>query len=258
MIENLHASFINLDHRKDRLAHMTEQLKKISLPIERMRGIPWKEYLINNPEKAEAVTTMINRTPGAIGCHFSQVAVMEEAYKQQKHAGVFEDDVIFCDDFDKRLEYIDNWTESHDWDVIWLGASFHVNPPYWHKFGVSGMPPDCSAQLGKDCEPTDDPRLIRTYGAYVTFAYIVNYNSMDKIFKLFDEHLHTSIGIDWLFIKLQPQLKCFSFVPGCVMQGDWNSDIGNGMTVWSGQLKNGPYVFQKRMEDFNPETFKWI
>lgn len=254
MVENLYASFINLDWRIDRLAHMDNQLSKVnSFKAIRTRGIPYKEIPCS-PE----TDIMFNRTPGAIGCHFSQVSVMKEAQRQGKNALVMEDDIIFCDDFDKRLAYIDKWTDNHDWDIVWLGASFHVNPPYWHKIGQSGMPPDCSAQLGKDCEPTDDPRMIKTYGAYVTFAYIVNLNSMDKIFALFDRHLHTSIGIDWLFIKLQPQLKCFSFVPGCIMQMDNMSDIGNGMTVWSGQLNNGPYVFQKRMEDFDPTTYKWL
>lgn len=252
MLENLHASFINLDHRTDRLAHMTEQVKKTKLNITRTRGIPWKEI----PESPQT-QVMRNRTPGAIGCHFSQVQVMKDAQTQGKHALVMEDDIIFCEDFDTRLEYIDNWTKTHAWDVIWMGASFHVNPPYWHKHGESGMRPNCSAQLGYDAKVTDDPRMIRTFGAYVTFAYIVNYESMDKIFRLFDEHLHTSIGIDWLFIKLQPQLNCFSFVPGCVMQMDNMSDIGTGMTVWSGQLRNGPYVFQKNMTDFDPLTFNW-
>lgn len=252
MIENLYASFINLDHRADRLMHMGGQLENIKLNVTRTRGIPWKEI----PDSPETMT-MRNRTPGAIGCHYSQVHVMKTAQKQGKHACVFEDDIIFCDDFNKRLEYIDKWCDSHDWDVFWLGASFHVNPPFWHKVGQSGMTPDCSAQLGYDVKCTDDPRIVRTYGAYITFAYIVNLKSMDKIFALFDRHLHTSIGIDWLFIKLQPQLKCFAFVPGCVMQMDNESDIGTGMTVWSGQLRNGPYVFQKKMEDFNPETFAW-
>ena len=185
MIENLYSGFLNLDHRKDRLDHMTRQIEKISLKPIRHRGKKPQEYDLSNPK----YSVMLNRTPGAIACHEGQVEIMKEAQRQGKHAAVFEDDVIFCDDFDKRMEHIDNWTKTHEWDVIWLGASFHVHPPYWHKFGQSGMPPDCSAQLGKDCEPTDDPRMIRTYGAYVTFAYIVNFNSMDKIFKLFDEHL---------------------------------------------------------------------
>lgn len=254
MVENLYASFINLDHRTDRRAHMERELTKSAiLKAVRTRGTPWQEAQAD-PAK---VAVMLNRTPGAIGCHFSQVAVMKEGQRQGKNALVMEDDIIFCEDIDKRLTYIDKWTETHEWDVIWLGASFHAPVPYWHKKGESGMPPDCSAQLGYDVQVTDDPRMIRTFGAYVTFAYIVNLNSMDKIFALFEEHLHTSIGIDWLFIKLQPQLKCFSFVPGCVMQGDWMSDIGNGMTVWSGQLNNGPYVWKNKMEEFEPTTFTW-
>jgi len=42
-----------------------------------------------------------------------------------------------------------------------------------------------------------------------------------------------------------------------VMQMDNKSDIGNGDTIWSGQLKNGAYVFQDKMEDFDPTTYKW-
>lgn len=252
MVENLYSSFINLDHRTDRLAHMRAQLGRVGLDAFRTRGIHWSDI----PPSPET-EVMRNRTPGAIGCHFSQVKVMKDAQEQGKHALVMEDDIIFCDDFNVRLGLIDKWCDSHEWDVFWLGASFHVNPPFWHKVGESGMRPNCSAQLGYDVKCTEDPRIVRTFGAYITFAYIVNVNSMDKIFSMFDQHLHTSIGIDWLFIKLQPQLKCFAFVPGSVMQMDNMSDIGNGMTVWSGQLNNGPYVFQKTMEEFNPETFNW-
>lgn len=253
LINDSHICFVNLDHRGDRLKHMGEELNRIGLHAHRVRGLMPNEYS-GDPAKVEV---MRKRTPGAIGCHMSQVFIMREALRLGKHAWVMEDDIIFCEDFNKRIEYINTWMESNEWDVFWLGASFHVNPPYWHRIGKSGMQPDCSAQLGKDCETTSDPRIIRTYGAYVTFAYIVNLKSIDKILKLFDEHLHTSIGIDWLFIKLQPQLKCFSFVPGSVMQMDNKSDIGNGITVWSGQLNNGPYVFQKRMEDFEPANYKW-
>jgi hypothetical protein len=105
--------------------------------------------------------------------------------------------------------------------------------------------------------------MVRTYGAFSTYAYIVNHNSIFKIFDLFDQHLHESIGIDWLFIKLQPQLNCFAFVPGCVKQMDNQSDIGDGMTIFSGFSKlngteeNSRYWYQERMEDFNPDTFIW-
>lgn len=255
-MRDIHASYINLDSRPDRNEHMTKELARIGLQASRTRGRLPVEFCDTR------LSIMRNRTPGAIGCHFSQVEVMKDAYTTGKHALVMEDDLIFCSDIYDRLDYISKWTEEHEWDVIWLGASFHV-PPFWHPHGRSKMNPDCSANLGKDCETTDDPRMIRTYGAFCTFAYIVNYESIPKIFDLFDRHIHESIGIDWLFIKIQPQLKCFSFVPGCVKQMDGQSNIGTGKTIWSGFLKlngtyeNSAYVWQDKMTDFDPTTFKW-
>ena len=256
MVENLYAGFLNMDHRTDRLNHMEGQLSKVGLKAIRHRGKKPQEYNLDDPK----YRVMLNRTPGAIACHEGQVDIMKTAQSIGSHALVMEDDIIFCEDFNKRLDYIDNWTMTHNWDIVWLGASFHVNPPYWHKFGQSGMPPDCSAQLGYDIQTTNDPRMIRTYGAYVTFAYIVNKESIQRITDYLEWFLPQSIGIDYAMIaaaKYRPEFKFFSFVPGCVMQMDNMSDIGSGMTMWSGQLNNGPYVFQKLMTDFNPETFKW-
>lgn len=258
MLSNTYASFVNLDHRPDRLAHMEKQLGRIGMKAERTRGMLPNE--VN--ARPEDIAVMQARTPGAIGCHFSQMSVVRKAYEQGMNALVMEDDIIFCEDFNLRLEYIENWMNKNEWDVFWLGASFHV-PPFWHPFGRSGMAPDCSANLGRDCETTKDPRIIRTFGAFATFAYVVNFNSMPRIFELFDVNLKHSIGIDWLYIKLQPQLKCFSFVPGCVRQMDNRSDIGTGDTIWSGFLKlngtfeNSAYVYQERMTDFDPTKFKW-
>lgn len=256
MVENLYCGFLNMEHRTDRLEHMTYQLETAGVKAIRHRGKKPSEYDLNDPK----YRTMLNRTPGAIGCHEGQVEIMKTALSIGANAMILEDDILFCSDFQERLDYIDKWTDSHEWDVVWLGASFHVNPPFWHKIGQSGMPPDCSAQLGYDVETTDDPRMIRTYGAYVTFAYIVNVNSIQKVMDYLERFMPQTIGIDFSFIaaaKYAPELKFFSFVPGCVMQRDNISDIGTGMTVWSGQLKNGPYVFQNKMNDFKPETYQW-
>jgi GR25 family glycosyltransferase involved in LPS biosynthesis len=251
-MDKYYISYVNMDHREDRLFHMKNQLAKTGIEAVRTRGMRPEEYNGHGD-----VTVMRRRTPGAIGCHFSQVSIMEEARDQGKHAMVLEDDIIFCSDFKERIKHIETFCETNPWDVIWLGAAFHINPPHWHKKGESTMKPNCSAELGYDAKRTEDPRMIRTYGAYNTFAYIVNNKSIDKILALFDRHIHTSIGIDWLFIKLQPQLHCYAYVPGCIKQMDNMSDIGTGMTVWSGHLKNGPYVWQDKLEDFNPLTYEW-
>lgn len=256
-----YAGFLNLDHRTDRLAAMAVELNRVGLKAVRHRGKLPQEFDLNRPELA----TMRNRTPGAISCHFGQVEIIETAKSLNTSAIVFEDDLSYATDIKERLDYIENWiNESQpDFDIFWLGASFHVNPPFWHPHGPSKMPPNCSANLGKDAELTDDPRILRTFGAFSTHAYIVNVKNIDKILNLFTLHLSESIGIDWLAIKLQPQLKCFAFVPGCCKQRDGRSDIGNGDTIWSGFLKlngtvdNSAYVWQDRMEDFSPEKFDW-
>lgn len=258
--DNYHIAFVNLDHRTDRLKHMEQQLAAAGIEATRVRGMYPHEYTGDR----NRVLKMQNRTPGAIGCHFSQVRIMKEALAFGRHAWVMEDDLIFCSDFQKRMDYIENWMQTHEWDVIWLGASFHVGPPWWHRKGHRERElDDCKCTLGRDAETTDDPRMMRTYGAFATFAYIVNKNSIQKVVDLLDAHLHTSIGIDWLFIKLGPQLKTFSFVPGCVRQMDNQSDIGNGVTMWSGFLQlngtkeNSAYVYQDKMEDFDPYSFDW-
>lgn len=251
-----YCSFVNLDHRTDRLSHITKQLDRVGMPVIRQRGYKPEEL-----KHEKGILTMMKRTPGAVGCHFSQVEIMHKALNRDKHALVMEDDIIFCEDFEKRFSLFHGFLGRTDWDVFWLGGTFH-SPAFWHPKGRSKMTPDCSARLGKDCEVYED-RFMRTYGAFCTYAYIVNKNSIDKILDLFDKHLHESIGIDWLFIKLQPQLNCFAFVPGSVKQMDNQSDIGEGMTVFSGfsrlngTIENSKYWYQERIEDFNHKEWTW-
>lgn len=253
-----HISFVNLAYRSDRHHQMIAELEKAQIPAVRFNAIHWKDRTWG-PKYQK----MYRRTPGACGCHESQTSIMREALQLDKHAWVMEDDLHFCEDFQRRFDYIEDWMGRNEWDVFWLGSSFHI-PAWWHKKGHRERElEDCGCNLRRDAETTGDPRIIRTYGAFCTFNYIVNKNSIQKILDLFDVHLHTSIGIDWLFIKLQPKLKCFSFVPGPSRQIDNQSDIGNGMTIWSGFLQlngtkeNSSYVFQERMEDFNPQLFQW-
>jgi GR25 family glycosyltransferase involved in LPS biosynthesis len=264
MLDNCYKSFVNLDSRPDRLNHMVAELNRIGIQAVRQRGIPWRECDLNNPK----YQVMINRTPGALGCHLSQVEVIKKAFEVGSHAWVMEDDLVFATDFLERVEHVSNWLAGKEWDIFWLGATFH-SPAYWHRKGKSNMPPDCSAQLDKDFDHTDDPRIKRTYGAFCTYAYIVNYKSIPKILGLLDQHLHESIGIDWLMIKIQPQLKCYAYVPGSVRQMNNLSDIGTNkdgtpaMTVFSGFSKlngteeNSRYWFQDRINDFDPNTFQW-
>lgn len=243
ILENSYISFVNLDHRNDRLQRMQESLAKLNLSATRTRGMLPSEYQ-GPPEK---IACMLSRPQkGAIGCHFSQVQIMTEALRLGRHAFVMEDDLIFCSDFYRRIAIIDEFVSRHEWDVIWLGGTFHINPPWWHK-----------KDLGLDAEVTDNPRIMRTYGAFSTHAYIVRHSSIERILYQIDELLPLSMGIDWAFIQIQPTLFSYAFVPGCIAQYDNQSDIGQGITYFSGFKKLGPYWFQDNMESFDPTTFDW-
>ena len=253
LLSDSYISYVNMDHRKDRLTHIANELKKVGIQAERTRGIYPYEFLIDNPCHAK----MRARTWGAIGCYEAQLNVMREALKQGKHAFVMEDDVVFCSDFHKRIEYIDNsWISNPgEWDIIWLGGTFHINPPYWHK-----------QDLGRDAECTNDPRIIRTYGSFCTYSYIVNKYSLIKVVNMLEKIMHKSIGIDWSMIQLSPQLHTFAFVPGCCKQIDNESDqIPDKKVITefskfeklNGTIENSRYWYQDKMEDFDPLTFDW-
>lgn len=241
-----YASFVNLDHRKDRLEHMTKQLERIGLKAERTRGLLPEE--VDQP--IEKMLVMWKRTMGAIGCHYAQVSIIEKAFFHGKHAFVMEDDLIFCSDFNERMKIIEQFLSNTTWDVFWLGGTYHKEPA-WHK-SVNGKHtnPDleiCTCTLNRDWEKTDNNHIVRTYGCWSTYGYIVNYKSIPKILKLLDENVHLSMGIDWLFIYLQPQLRTFAFNPGCVKQYDNHSDIGKGITYFSGFQTLGKHWWSDKM-----------
>lgn len=258
--EECYKGFLNMPHRTDRFDHMNNQFKRLGFTANRHVGKKPNEYDLNDPK----VQVMKNRTPGAIGCMYGQMGIMQEALSQGKSAVVFEDDLIFCEDFNDRIPIIETFIneEEPDFDIMWLGATFHT-PAFWHKKGKSGMSPNCSLQLGYDCQTTSNPRIIRTYGSFCTYAYIVNKSSIQKVLDLLNDFMPKTIGIDYSFIALGDKLKSFAFVPGSVKQMDNQSDIGDGMTIFSGFSRlngteeNSRYWYQNKMEDFNPETFEW-
>lgn len=270
--DDAYISYVNLDHRPDRKQRMENELLTHGLPIFRTRGLLPNEVNITR----HRIKAMADRPQkGAIGCHFSQVSIMEKAKSLGQHAFVMEDDLVFCSDFGARIDHITKFCKSHPWDVIFLGGTFHIDPPYWHSDTNPGR--GCQ-RLGRDAVLTDDPRMIRTFGAFCTYAYIVNKASIEKIMEMFHERLAESIGIDHMFIMLQPSLYCYAFVPGCIKQYDHQSDIGQGITKFSNfatlnkickcpdpaicphgfwNIRRSAYWWQDKMENFDPTIFDW-
>jgi len=243
ILHNAHIGFVNLDSRTDRLKLISRELAKAQITAIRYRGMLPEEY----KGSRERIACMLSRPQkGAIGCYMTQLKVMQDALALGKHAFVMEDDLVICDDFQRRVEHISRFCSTHEWDVIWFGGTFHVNPPWWHKH-----------TLKRDAQVTSDPRIMRTFGAFSTHAYIVNGRSLSRILAWHEEILPKSMGIDWSFIQMQPQLLTYAFVPGCIKQYDNQSNIGKGVTYFSGFARLGPYWYADRMEHFDPLKFDW-
>ena len=240
LLKESYISFLNLPHRTDRLVRMEKTLLEVGLSAVRTEGRPPSAFDLTLPK----LQVMRNRTPGAIGCHYGQVEIMETALRQGRHAFVMEDDLVFCEDFFERIAILENFLKvQKQWDVLWLGGTFHVNPPHWHK--------------ERDAMTTWCPWVMRTFGAFCTYAYIVNRDSLPRVLRRLEDTVPRSMGIDWAFIQLQPELLTFAFVPGCITQYDNRSDIGNGITRFSNFGKEIPWFFAKRMGDFDPAAYDW-
>ena len=242
LIDDAFAAFVNLDSRPDRLEHMTAELERVGIDAVRRRGIHPSEW--RGP--AATVRTMLGQTPGALGCWMAQRGIMDEALSDGRHAFIMEDDLIFCADLHERIAIIDDFLDGRPWDVVWLGGTFHVNPAVWH-----------ADTIGRDVQRTEHSRIVRTYGAFSTHAYIVRAGSIPKVATMLDEQLEASVGIDTSFIAIQPELDCYSFVPGCVIQRDDRSDIGTGTTIFSNFAKLGAHWWAEKMDDFDPDTYEW-
>ena len=241
-------SCVNLASRPDRREHAEQQFAKHDLTVRRFEALT-PENWDGPPEK---VARMMARTPGAVGCWMSQTEVIRQGVREGLDLiGVFEDDICLCEDFPKRLEYICSHFPD-PWHVFYLGATFHIPGVWCHH-------PDCSkwGSIGRDVLPTSDPRIVRTPGIWSTYGYLVNSQSASEVLDALDDIMPDSDGIDHAFIRLGTRLNTYCFVPGCCWQYDNQSNIGTGITEFSGFKKLGDYVWTDRMEDFDPATFDW-
>lgn len=253
LLDDCYIGFLNMDHRTDRLMHISNELRKSGITAIRTRG--------KRPEEIDDGTNpkyqvMWNRTKGALPCHMGQVEIMQKALGAGKHAFVMEDDCVFCSDFQERMKVADEFLKDKDWNILFLGGTWHPSSQtWWHKLGHGPDLPQCDCTLGVDAVSTEDKRFVQTYGAFSTHCYIVNHRFIEPLLEFLEANVHLSMGIDWLMILLQPKINAYAPVPGMVKQMDNQSDIGNGMTIFSGFAMLGNHWFADKAEDFNYDNF---
>ncbi len=267
-MHDCYTTYINMDHRVDRRTAVEKTLQANDIIATRTRGLRWQECvdMRGHGSGRRRVTIHIppvlhnmynqSRGPGNIGCYFAHLACLTQALVASKNAFIMEDDLVICSDFAKRVNIITEFLNTNQWDIFWLSSMFHTNPPYWHHPQHPHMS-NCMCTMHKDVIPTNNPRIVQTYGAFTTTAYFVNLDSIKQIIELLNKHMAESYAIDHAFIRIQPQLRTYAFVPGCIKQYNDHSDISNNWAAQGDISKLGPYVYQNKMEEFEPSTFKW-
>lgn len=241
------ARYVNLAHRVDRNEHMKRELARVGVEAQRFEAIKTADWRGDESQ----VIAMRNRTPGAIGCYFSQLEVIVKGASEGMNPMVLEDDTLFANDFLQRLSYIAEFLDKREWAICWLGATCH-NYAQWH--------PD----LLSDMYRTSDPRMVRTYGAFSTHGYVVNYKHVPDVLSLLYADMPKHWGIDHgMITSVQRKLPCYAFIPGSLYQVDNRSDIGinqdgtPAITRFSGFVRTlGPYCWcPTSMFDFDATSF---
>lgn len=209
LLKNIEFYFINLDKRTDRLSHVKKELSKINLSAQKYKAIDTLDGCTINFGK--------DFTEGQKKCYLSHYSLMKNYnVNSDKILGIFEDDVIFCQDFLERFNYVEKYFDL-DWDVFYLSSFYHLNDDEkrWNKTG--------------DYEKTNVKYIHRVYGSFCCHSYLINPRSIPKILKLLDEVIDQSRAIDHSFILIQPKLNCFSFTPGMTNQITNTSDTDGGL-----------------------------
>lgn len=183
---------INLPHRTDRLnaiLFQTEKLNKCEVVM---------HQAVNGQREFFNYATT-KRMRGHYGCLQSHRNLLKEVAGKDDIHIVFEDDVVFCDDFtDRMIEAIYNLPK--DWSLLYLGGNTFTE---------------------NSTEPYNDIFSIAKE-VYTTHAYIIN----DKYIKELQQVLEQRLGkVDVLFVEFQKKFPCYIVNEHIAVQSDSVSDI---------------------------------
>lgn len=187
-----HTLYINLEHRKDRLEHVKEELLKLGIKGERFNAIKTKV--------------------GAIGCTLSHIKCLEIA-KERDYEYVFicEDDITFLNP-DILLNNLQRFFENKNinWDVLLIGGN--NLPPY--------------EKIDDFCIRVTNCQTTTGYVVRKHYYDILIKNFRDSVKNLMREpHNHKIYALDMYWKNLQRINSWFMIIPLTVVQYDGYSDI---------------------------------
>lgn len=251
--KDCYTTYINLDRSTIRNEKMIAELNRVGI-----KNFNRFNALKNNDYAGSKLNRMYGNGNGTVGCTISHLTILENCLEMGRNGFIMEDDLVFATDSVKRLDTINEFLSENEWDIFFLGGTYHINPSVWHNNGHTHKEMyNCDCKLGRDAELTNNKRIIRTYGCWCTYAYIVNVDSIEKILRLTNDKIENTYALDQCWIKIQPELNCFAYLPALAKQYDEISDVQGTFHQFSNFSNLGEYWWQDLEEQFEPSNFNW-
>ncbi len=148
------------------------------------------------PELSSKLKDDKHIAPGILGCMLSHVNLIKKAKGLGlKEICIFEDDVIFCDDFKERISYLEE--NLPEYDLISLGGHF-------------AKPDRKQIPNATDAIRTEKEHIYKTIHLGGTYAYIITDSVYDFIIR---NHTY-NFGADQFYSDhVYSRFRCFAFVP---------------------------------------------
>jgi glycosyl transferase family 25 len=192
---------INLEKRKDRWNEVSKEFQKINCNVEKFVAI--------DGEKLEA-SAYIYR--GELGCYMSHMVILKDMINNNySKILVFEDDVVFNDDFNAKFDYYYNQLPN-DWDIVYMSGN--------HTTSLEKI--------------TDN--IYKTNGTLAMHSYFISLEGAKKLYNLLVAKNMTD-PIDVIGIEYQKNNNCYTFRPHLTYQKEGFSDIQKKVVNYDHLLK---------------------
>lgn len=192
--------YINLDHRKDRLGHITKELSKTNIPL----------------HKIERISGIYNKDMGILGCAKSHCLALETFLKSpetNKYCVIFEDDFLFTEEQDKINNLINRvFNELKSFDVLMLSANILNSQNTNLDFILKII--DAQTLSGYAVSRQFAPTLLKNYRDSIRLLEGIGYK-------------HHPYCFDIYMKQLQPYTRWFCLNPRIGKQIESYSDIEN-------------------------------
>jgi len=238
---------INLTRRQDRWAEFLKKKDKTILKDEEFIRFPaFDGFDCENEIKRFNIEDHVifrfmkkiklSVAKGVLGCLMSHLMLLQEIINNkdindEDYVGIYEDDIFYCDDFDKKYKEFKNIDlNKHDVEFIYLGGRFEKQFDCRYSHDFNSM-----------FDKTNNPNLIKRkqmiYRSFnwdrCTFAFVIKKSICKKLIDIITTTFVKKEGglikfeaIDYVYTCAFNKVKMFDFVPHLYYSPlNFNTDI---------------------------------